>query len=123
MRRQTKRARAMGWAGKAWEQRRKVATVAALALTVSVAYHVVFGRNGLTVYEAKRSETVTLERQLQDLARENEGLKGHVERLQQDPNAIEHEAREQLHYTRPGEVIITLPPDGKMHLTKPVSGQ
>jgi cell division protein FtsB len=36
-------------------------------------------------------------------------LKGHVERLQSDPNAIEHQAREELHYTRPGEVIYTLP--------------
>jgi cell division protein FtsB len=36
-------------------------------------------------------------------------LKGHVDRLQSDPNAIEHQAREELHYTRPGEVIYTLP--------------
>jgi cell division protein FtsB len=36
-------------------------------------------------------------------------LKGHVDRLQNDPNAIEHQAREELHYTRPGEVIYTLP--------------
>jgi cell division protein FtsB len=32
-----------------------------------------------------------------------------VERLQNDPGAIEHQAREELHYTRPGEVIVTLP--------------
>jgi cell division protein FtsB len=32
-----------------------------------------------------------------------------VDRLQSDPNAIEHQAREELHYTRPGEVIYTLP--------------
>jgi cell division protein FtsB len=44
-----------------------------------------------------------------DLERQNEVLKGHVQRLQSDPNAIEHQAREQLHYTRPGEVIYTLP--------------
>jgi cell division protein FtsB len=29
--------------------------------------------------------------------------------LKSDPNAIEHQAREELHYTRPGEVIYTLP--------------
>jgi cell division protein FtsB len=29
--------------------------------------------------------------------------------MQNDPNAIEHQAREELHYTRPGEVIYTLP--------------
>jgi cell division protein FtsB len=110
----------MGWATKVWVERRRVATVAAMLLTAAVGYHVVFGKNGLTAYEAKRTETLTLERQLKDLTRDNESLRGHVERLEQDPNAIEHEAREQLHYTRPGEVIITLPPDGKSHLTKPV---
>jgi cell division protein FtsB len=56
-----------------------------------------------------------LNAQLQELQRENDLLKGHVERLQSDPNAIEHEAREDLHYARPGEVIYSLqgrPQDG-----------
>jgi cell division protein FtsB len=43
------------------------------------------------------------------LTEENDHLKGHVERLQSDPGSIEHQAREELHYTRPGEVIVTLP--------------
>ena len=47
--------------------------------------------------------------QLHSLERENELLKGHVDRLQHDPDAIVHQAREELHYTRPGEVIYTLP--------------
>ena len=46
---------------------------------------------------------------MRSLQKENEQLKGHVERLKSDPNAIEHQAREELHYTRPGEVIYTLP--------------
>jgi cell division protein FtsB len=50
-----------------------------------------------------------LNQQLTDLTDENERLKGHVERLQDDPGAIEAAAREELHYTRPGEVIVTLP--------------
>jgi cell division protein FtsB len=89
--------------------RRKAATAAAAALAVAVGYHVVFGANGLLVYQKKREETQQLNRQMLDLQRENAVLKGHVERLQSDPNAIEHQAREQLHYTRPGEVIYTLP--------------
>ncbi len=91
----------MGW--------RKVATVAAAALAVALGYHVVFGQNGLTAYEQKRQDTQSLRVQLQSLEHENEQLKGHVDRLQTDPNAIEHQAREELHYTRPGEVIYTLP--------------
>jgi cell division protein FtsB len=78
-------------------------------LALSVGYHVIFGANGLTVYLQKRQETRTLNAQLQSLQHENDRLKEHVERLQSDPNAIEHQAREELHYTRPGEVIYALP--------------
>jgi cell division protein FtsB len=71
--------------------------------------HVIFGQNGLTAYQQKRQEAQSLQSQLRSLQHENELLKGHVERLQSDPNAIEHQAREELHYTRAGEVIYTLP--------------
>ena len=91
----------MGW--------RRVATGAAALLAISMGYHVIFGQNGLTVYQQKRQDAESLDRQLRSLQRENELLKGHVDRLQSDPNAIEHQAREELHYTRPGEVIYTLP--------------
>ena len=89
--------------------RRKVATAAAAVLAVAVGYHVVFGANGLTMYEHKRQEAQKLTQQMQELQRENEQLKSHVDRLQNDPDSIEHQARESLHYTRPGEVIYTLP--------------
>jgi len=88
---------------------RRWATVAAAALAIGLGYHVVFGQNGLTAYEHKNREARTLDEQLKSLQHENELLKGHVDRLQNDPNAIEHQAREELHYTRPGEVIYTLP--------------
>jgi cell division protein FtsB len=97
------------WIEQAYEQRRRFATVAAAALAVAVGYHVVFGQNGLTAYEKKKSDARALTEQLRTLTEENEALKGHVERLQNDPGAIEHQAREELHYTRPGEVIVTLP--------------
>lgn len=88
---------------------RKTATVLAGSLAVSMAYHVVFGPNGLTVYQHKRQDSRDLELQSKSLERENDLLKGHIARLQSDPGAIEHQAREELHYTRPGEVIYALP--------------
>jgi len=88
---------------------RRVATVAAAALAIGMGYHVVFGQNGLTAYQQKNHDAKALDRQLKSLAHENELLKGHVDRLKSDPNAIEHQAREELHYARPGEVIYTLP--------------
>jgi cell division protein FtsB len=95
-----------GRSGLGW---RKIATAAAAVVALGLGYHVMFGQNGLTAYDQKRQDAQALSRQLQSLQRENELLKAHVDRLQNDPNAIEHQAREELHYTRPGEVIYTLP--------------
>ena len=89
--------------------KRKLATAAAAVLAIGVGYHVVFGANGIIVYEQKRHETHILNQQMVELQRENAQLKQHVDRLQSDPDAIEHQAREQLHYTRPGEVVYALP--------------
>jgi cell division protein FtsB len=102
---------------------RKVVTGAAAILALAMGYHVIFGQNGLTVYQQKRQDAQSLDRQLHSLQRENDLLKGHVERLQNDPNAIEHQAREELHYTRPGEVIYTLPssPGSSGVPTEPIS--
>jgi cell division protein FtsB len=90
-------------------ERRRAATVAAGLLALGVGYHVIFGANGLTVYEQKRHETQMLNQEMLQLQHENDLLTGHVARLQNDPNAIEQQAREQLRYTRPGEVIYALP--------------
>jgi cell division protein FtsB len=79
-------------------------------LALLLGWHVVKGKHGLSVWEQKRAEDRQLQREIQDLEQENSHLRDHVERLKSDPNAIEHEAREQLHYTKPGEVIYTLPP-------------
>jgi len=92
-----------------FEQRRRFATVAAAALALGVGYHVVFGQNGLTAFDKKKQDARALARQLDELQQENDAMKGHVDRLQNDPGAIEHQAREELHYTRPGEVIVALP--------------
>lgn len=89
--------------------RRTAATAVAGILAIGMGYGVVFGHNGLTAFRQKREEEHLLRDQMQQLERENSRLRGHVERLENDPGAIEHQAREELHYTRPGEVIYTLP--------------
>lgn len=86
-----------------------MATGVAGLLAISLGFHVVFGQNGLTAYEHKRYEAKDLAREQERLTHENEFFRGHVARLQSDPNSIEHQAREELHYTRPGEVIYAMP--------------
>jgi cell division protein FtsB len=104
----------IGRAGDAfYGNRRRLATGAAALLAIMVGYHVVFGKNGLTAYQNKRHDLRDLQTQTQQLEQDNERLRSHVERLTNDPDAIEHEAREALHYARPGEVIYTMPADPK----------
>jgi cell division protein FtsB len=92
-----------------YESRRKVATLGAGVLAVGMGYGVIFGHNGLTAFAHKRQEARELQTQTQQLQQENGHLREHVDQLQNDPAAIEHQAREELHYTRAGEVIYTLP--------------
>ena len=88
--------------------RRRIASVLAIVVAVLLGYHVILGNNGVTVYQQKRSEHKALEQEINQLQEENARLKDHVDHLKADPGAIEHEARERLHYARPGEVIYTL---------------
>ena len=89
--------------------RRRGATIATATLALVMAYGVIFGHNGLTAFAHKREEAKVLQEQMQQLQKENDRLHEHITHLQSDPDAIEHEAREELHYTRSGEVIYTLP--------------
>jgi cell division protein FtsB len=92
-----------------YRSRRKLATAAVALLAVQLAYHVVFGANGAVVYHDKRTESQKLQRETDQLLLENQRLQEHIQSLKSDPKTIEKEAREQLRYARPGEVIYTMP--------------
>ena len=89
--------------------RRRLATGAVLLLTAWLFLHVMFGANGMVIYRSKRVEYQKLQAEIDRLQRENDGYTGQIKALQNDPKAIEKEAREQLHYTRPGEVVYVQP--------------
>ncbi len=95
-------------ASAAYRNRRRLATGSAMMLAALLGYYAVAGDNGITVYKQKRAEDRQLASRIEELKQENARLQAHVERLRDDPDAIEHEAREKLHYARPGEVIYTL---------------
>jgi cell division protein FtsB len=46
---------------------------------------------------------------VQDLQKENGRTLEQIQNLKTNPQAIEKEAREQLHYARPGEVVYVSP--------------
>ena len=96
-----------------YRSRRKLATAGVALLACLLAVHVVAGPNGLFTYQQKRAEYRRLEREVEQLQMENDRLSKQIESLKSDPKAIEKEAREQLRYARPGEVVYTLPSQSK----------
>lgn len=92
-----------------FQWRRRGATLLLCLIAIWVGYHAIFGANGTMVYSHKLAEHRALDKEILQLKEENERLAHHVQALKNDPKTIEKEAREQLRYARPGEVIYTLP--------------
>lgn len=90
--------------------RTRSGAVLAIALAALLGWRLISGSNGITAYQQKRAEAQTLQSEIQKLKQENSQLAEHIQHLQSDPDAIEHEARKSLHYARPGEVIYQLSP-------------
>ncbi len=100
------REQALEWMRRGW---RPAGTVLAVSLAALLMWHVINGKHGLSVWHQKRAEDRELQKEIKDVELENAQLKQSIDRLKSDPDAIEHEAREKLHYAKPGEVIYTLP--------------
>jgi cell division protein FtsB len=90
-------------------KRRKLATGAVGFLACWLAVHVLFGANGFITYINKRSEYQSLQKEIGDMKAENERISSQIKQLKTDPQSIEKEAREQLRYARPGEVVLVAP--------------
>ncbi len=97
---------ALAWTQRLW---RPAGTVIAVGLTLLITWHAINGRHGISVWQQKRAEDRALQQEIKNLEQENAEMRQQIERLQSDPDAIEREARERLHYAKPGEVIYTLP--------------
>jgi cell division protein FtsB len=91
----------------AW--RRKFATGGVTILALMLAYHVIFGQNGWVAYHEKKQEYRSLQVDVQQIQDENDRLNKQINSLKTDPKAIVKEAREQLHYANPNEVIVVMP--------------
>jgi cell division protein FtsB len=109
------------WLALEW---RRLGTAAAILLIVGVVLHAMFGANGMVVYRQKRAELQSLQSEVDRLEKENNQYVDQIKSLKSDPAAIEKEAREQLHYTRPGEFVYVAPvPTPKPPTGRAKSGQ
>ncbi|MFZ1086126.1 MAG: septum formation initiator family protein [Terracidiphilus sp.] len=102
--------RALNWMRRAW---RPAASVLAVSLALLLLWQGVNGKNGLRVWLEKRAEDRQLRKEIDDLSQENARLRDRVERLKSNPDAIGQVAREQMHYVKPNEVDVQLPPEKK----------
>jgi cell division protein FtsB len=95
---------AKGWL---YGMRRVMATVCLALLALFLGYKVVVGANGMRVWQAKRAEAQQLQQEIDRMRAEQQALQHRVDELQRgDPGIIEKEAREQLGYVKPGEVVL-----------------
>jgi cell division protein FtsB len=93
----------------AYAFRRRIATGAVGVLTIWLFVHVMFGANGMVVYRQKRAEYQNLQKEIEGLQKQNDHYSKQINALKTDPKTIEKEAREVLHYTKPGEVVYVAP--------------
>ena len=89
--------------------RRRIATITITLITLALFLHVMFGANGMVVYRQKRAEYKSLQKDIDNLQRENSRYGGEIKALKSDSGVMEKAAREQLHYARPGEVVYVAP--------------
>jgi cell division protein FtsB len=89
--------------------RRRIATITITMLAGLLFVHVMFGANGMLVYKQKRLEYQSLQRRIAEEQNENDRYTRQIDGLKTDEKAIEKEAREQLHYARPGEYVYVPP--------------
>ena len=85
------------------------AVYAAVVLTgIAYAFVALRGENGIPGLLTKTHQVQQLEQSNQNLAREIEREKSHIERLQNNPTEQEYEMRQRLKLARPGEKIYIL---------------
>lgn len=96
--------------GELWSTwRRRCATAGAGFVAMYILYLAIFGANGLIAFRHKKAEYRKLQNEIQRMQTENKKLDDNIKSLKSDPKAIEKEAREQLKYAKPGEVIYVMP--------------
>jgi cell division protein FtsB len=100
--------RALSWTRRVW---RPAVSGLVVALALLLGWHVVNGKNGLSAWQQKRAEDRALRKEIDELNQENTRLRERIEQLKSNPDAIGIVAHDILHYAKPNEVIIQLPPE------------
>ena len=85
--------------------RQRAVLVAAATVSTALIAVVIFGSRGLLHLRTLTKEQDELGRRIALLLHENEQLRARIHRLHTDDRTFERLARDQLGFTRPGEII------------------
>lgn len=81
-----------------------------LALVIMVlVMHEIFGPHGYLALRRQKQQYDALQQRIETLSKQNQQLNQKIQSLKTSPEAIEKQAREQLHLVRPGEYVYVLP--------------
>ena len=88
--------------------RKKAAALGSVIALIALVVGSFFGDRGFIQLVAKREQTESLRREIEELRAENSRLAAEIVALKTDPRAIERVAREQLGLVRPGETVFLI---------------
>lgn len=88
----------------------RVLPIAVLVIALVGAPVLIFSPEGLPRLRGLERELASVDDENRRLEREIEELRGHVERLRDDPAAVERIARDDLGLVRQSEVVFQFPP-------------
>ena len=78
-------------------------------VTLFILVNEIFGPNGYMTLRREKKEYTHLMQQVQTLSEQNQQLEQKINALKDNPEAVEKQARDQLHLAKPGEIIYMLP--------------
>lgn len=95
-----------------WRDHKKLKRNALFVLALlglGIFIHEIVGQNGYLTYRKQKKEYNELQQQIQTLSQQNQELQQKIDALKNNSEAVEKQARDQLHLVRPGELIYVLP--------------
>jgi len=106
-----------------WDHKmlRRCAILVLGLLSVVMIYREIFGRNGYLTLQQQKKQYSNLRQKIQKLSEDNQQLEQKIKALKSNPEAIEKQARDQLHMIKPGEFVYVLP--GKKQAQSSTSAQ
>jgi cell division protein FtsB len=77
----------------------------------------IFGTHGVLAMRRTQQQAAQIRKEINQLDEENRKLQDRVKALKSDPATIERIARQEMHLSRPGELVFETHPDGEQSST------